>query len=85
MKKIILATAVALIGCSGGETTSPPKCEPVDLTFEDISCVPGPNCKYGTYATDWFNGACIKAKLGSGSDCGSYRSNYILTINECEE
>jgi hypothetical protein len=84
VKKIILATAVALIGC-GGETTSPPKCEPVDLTFEDISCVPGPNCKYGTYATDWLNGACIKAKLGSGRDCDSYRLNYILTINECEE
>jgi hypothetical protein len=84
VKKIILATAVALIGCSGGETTSPPKCE-VELTFEDVSCIPGPNCKYGTYATDWLNGACVKAKLGSGHDCDSYRSNYILTINECEE
>lgn len=84
MKKIILAAAVTLIGC-GGETISQPKCEPVDLSFEDISCVPGPNCKYGTYATDWLNGACIKAKLGSGRDCDSYRTNYILTINECEE
>lgn len=85
MKKIIFATAVALIGCNGGETTSPPKCESVDLTFEDISCVPGPNCKYGTYATDWLNGACIKAKLGSGRDCDSYRLDYTLTINECKE
>lgn len=44
----------------------------------------GPLCEI-VVATDWFNGACIKAKLGSGSDCDSYRSNYILTINECEE
>jgi hypothetical protein len=93
VKKIILFTmAFALFGCSNETTAEPagpvdgePKCKDINLTFDDISCVPGPNCKYGTYATDWLNGACVKAKLGSGRDCDSYRSNYVLTITECSE
>jgi hypothetical protein len=93
MKKIILfATVFALFACSNETTSSgpnpvdtEPKCKEVNLTFEDVSCVPGPSCKYGTYGSEWLKGACIKAKLGSGRDCDSYRSNYVLTITECSE
>lgn len=92
MNKIILVVAILLICCNENVTNQSvnpvdanPKCKEVNLSFSDISCVPGPDCKYANYAQEWFNGACIKAKLGSGYDCESYKSNYILTITECEE
>lgn len=92
MKKLIFAAAVVIIACNDDASQQPlnavevePRCTEHNLTFEDVSCIPGPDCRYGTYATDWLKGACIKAKLGSGRDCDSYRSGYVLTITECEE